>query len=63
MAADTPFSVPRTSTGKDSDGRMKVVELGPKLLKKQTQSSRSSSSSSSSPAVSFAMHRNANRKD
>ena len=61
MAADTPFSVPRTSTGKDSDGRMKVVELGPKLLKKQTQSS--SSNSSSSPAVSFAMHRNANRKD
>jgi len=34
MAAQKPFREERTSQGKDSEGRMKVVLLGPKLLKK-----------------------------
>ena len=34
MAAQKPFREERASQGKDSEGRMKVVLLGPKLLKK-----------------------------
>mmetsp|Transcript_99479 Transcript_99479/g.181455 ORF Transcript_99479/g.181455 Transcript_99479/m.181455 type:complete len:82 (-) Transcript_99479:603-848(-) len=34
IAAQKPFRELLTSKGKDSDGRMNVVLLGPKLLKK-----------------------------
>ena len=37
IAAEKPFSVVRTSGGKVSAGRMKVVELGPKFEKKKVR--------------------------
>lgn len=36
-AAETPLREPRTWSGKVSEGSMKVVEFGPKLLKKKVR--------------------------
>ena len=37
IAAENPFIVARTWVGYVSDGRMKVVEFGPKLAKKKVR--------------------------